>query len=65
MFQRLSKSLGDLFHTREDRAIDAYLASSSDLADLEHRMRIVEHRDRIDSLPFCGAIKPRDDALRF
>lgn len=65
MFQRLSHSLGKLFLATDDPAIDAYFASSSDLADLERRMRRVEHDNHAYSLPFCGAIGPHDDAPRY
>ena len=63
MFERLSKSIDRLFsvHTvEEDR--DAYLASSSDLADLEHRMRQIEAQDHDYSMHFCGALGRRYDA---
>ncbi|AMV42606.1 transcriptional regulator [Paraburkholderia caribensis] len=33
-----------------------YLASSSDLADLERRMRQVDEEDHAYRMPFCGAV---------
>ena len=46
MFAELAKKLGALLVTPENHERDAYLASSVDLADLEHRMNVVEtHAD--------------------
>ena len=63
MFERLSHSLDSLFssHSMHD-ARDAYLASSSDLADLERRMRQVETEDHDYSMHFCGSIGRHHDA---
>jgi hypothetical protein len=33
-----------------------YLASSSDLADLERRMRQVDEEEHAYRMPFCGAV---------
>jgi hypothetical protein len=48
-----------LFFRKQDESHDAYLKESTDLADLERRMRQVDEADRAYSLGFCGAI-PRD-----
>ncbi|WNC92121.1 DUF3563 family protein [Paraburkholderia sp. FT54] len=42
MFAELTKRLGALLVSTEDHEREAFLASSADLADLEHRMKIVE-----------------------
>jgi hypothetical protein len=62
MFARLSLSIDNLLsiHT-PDEARDAYLASSSDLADLERRMRQVETQDHDYSMYFCGALGRHHD----
>jgi len=62
MFARLSQSIDHLFsiHT-PDEARDAYLASSSDLADLERRMRQVETQEHDYSMYFCGALGRHHD----
>ncbi|WP_250453765.1 DUF3563 family protein [Caballeronia sp. ATUFL_M2_KS44] len=65
MFERISKSLGELIFSRHDASTDAYFASSSDLADLERRMRHVENEAPRYTLPFCGSMDSRDDAPRF
>lgn len=59
MFERLSKSFGSFFSTHD--ANDDYLASSSDLADLERRMRQVETEDHDYSMYFCGALGRHHD----
>ena len=60
MFERFSKSLGSFFSMHD--AHDDYLASSSDLADLERRMRQVETEDHDYSMHFCGALGRHYDA---
>ncbi|BBU30060.1 hypothetical protein BTHE68_37940 [Burkholderia sp. THE68] len=60
MFERFSKSLGSFFLDRD--ASDEYLASSSDLADLERRMRQVETQDHDYNAYFCGALGRHHDA---
>ena len=63
MFDRLSKSFGNLFSARSAHdARDAYLASSTDLADLERRMRQVEEEDHAYSMHFCGSLGRHYDA---
>lgn len=42
MFAEFAKKLGTLFVATEDHERDAYLASSVDFVDLEHRMRNTE-----------------------
>lgn len=46
MFARLSHVLHTLSSSADDREREAYLASSADLAELEHRM----HRLELDDL---------------
>lgn len=65
MFERISKSFGELIFSRHDTSTDAYFASSTDLADLERRMRHVENDAPRYTLPFCGSMNGRDDAHRF
>ena len=60
MFERLSKSLGSFFSTHDTH--DEYLSSSSDLADLERRMRQVEEEDHAYSMHFCGSLGRHYDA---
>ncbi|SAK88826.1 hypothetical protein AWB76_06381 [Caballeronia temeraria] len=62
MFERLTHSIDSLFsiHTAQETR-DAYLASSSDLADLERRMRQVETQDHDYSMYFCGSLGRRYD----
>jgi hypothetical protein len=63
MFARLSNAVVHLFSTRHDQAHDAYLASSSDLADLERRMRQIDCDDHVYGMRFCGSIaRDRDFA---
>jgi hypothetical protein len=46
MFAELAKKLTALLSSTEDREREAYLASSVDLVDLEHRINVVEtHAD--------------------
>ncbi|MFM0322169.1 DUF3563 family protein [Caballeronia glebae] len=62
MFERLTHSIEHLFSIRTaQEARDTYLASSSDLADLERRMRQVETQDHDYSMYFCGALGRRYD----
>ncbi|AET92110.1 MULTISPECIES: DUF3563 family protein [Caballeronia] len=60
MFERLSQSVGSFFSMHD--AHDDYLASSSDLADLERRMRQVETEDHDYSMHFCGSLGRHYDA---
>ncbi|SPB17816.1 hypothetical protein NOV72_05019 [Caballeronia novacaledonica] len=62
MFERLSQSIDHFFSIRtSDEARETYLASSSDLADLERRMRQVETQDHDYSMHFCGALGRHHD----
>ncbi|MFM0174213.1 DUF3563 family protein [Paraburkholderia sediminicola] len=46
MFAELTKKLGALLINTEDHEREAFLASSVDLVDLEHRINVVEtHAD--------------------
>jgi hypothetical protein len=46
MFAELAKKLTALLSSTEDREREAYLASSVDLVDLEHRINVIEtHAD--------------------
>ena len=48
MFTELAKKLSALLITTEDHEREAYLASSVDLVDLEHRIKVVEtHADPV------------------
>jgi hypothetical protein len=60
MFERFSKSVGSFFSMQDYN--DEYLASSSDLADLERRMRQVETEDHDYSMHFCGSVGRHYDA---
>ncbi|WP_321799328.1 DUF3563 family protein [Caballeronia sp. J97] len=63
MFERLTHSIDSLFSIRTaNEARDAYLASSSDLADLERRMRQIETQDHGYSMYFCGSLGRHYDA---
>lgn len=59
MFERFSKSLGSFFSSHD--AQEDYLSSSTDLADLERRMRQVEEQDHSYSMHFCGEIGHHGD----
>lgn len=64
MFARFFHVLHDSIFTTHDRQRERYLAASTDLADLEHRMRRFE-LDTLDSWP-PGAAGPlsREGGLR-
>jgi Protein of unknown function (DUF3563). len=48
MFPELAKKLSALLITTEDHEREAYLASSVDLVDLEHRINVAEtHADPV------------------
>ncbi|ACD19121.1 DUF3563 family protein [Paraburkholderia phytofirmans] len=48
MFTELAKKLSALLITTEDHEREAYLASSVDLVDLEHRINVAEtHADPV------------------
>jgi hypothetical protein len=64
MFERLSQSLVEFFSSRRNAGTDAYFASSTDLADLERRMRHVEQEAPSYTLPFCGSVRSLDNASR-
>jgi hypothetical protein len=53
-----------LFRPRkdEDETRDDYLKSSTDLADLERRMRQVDEADHSYRMSFCGAMHRDRDA---
>jgi hypothetical protein len=56
MFARLSHFLGKMVPGHDVSSHSDYLASSSDLADLERRMRQVDEEDHAYRMPFCGAV---------
>jgi len=58
MFNALAHRLGALFTSSRDSDRDAWLASSTDLADLERRMRLLDD----DRYPFHvhSNFAPRD-----
>ncbi|ALP63032.1 MULTISPECIES: DUF3563 family protein [Paraburkholderia] len=56
MFARISHLLGKMVASRDVSLHGDYLASSSDLADLERRMRQVDEEDHAYRMPFCGAV---------
>jgi hypothetical protein len=64
MFARLSDALGHLFSfsSNGDQSHDEYFASSSDLADLERRMRRIDEQDHAYGMHFCGAISRDQNA---
>ncbi|SAL77006.1 hypothetical protein AWB71_05367 [Caballeronia peredens] len=53
MFERFSQSLGSFFSDHHAR--DEYLSSSSDLAELERRMREVETQDHMYNMHFYSS----------
>jgi hypothetical protein len=59
MFTELAHRLGSFFTPPHDPERDAYLASSTDLADLERRMK---HYDAESAYPFHvhSSVAPRD-----
>ena len=61
MFAALSEKLGSWFSPSHYEARDAYLASSSDLADLERRVRHLDSSDYPFSLH--SSLAPRDHEL--
>jgi hypothetical protein len=52
LFSYLFRPRKETNETRDD-----YLKSSTDLADLERRMRQVDEADHAYSLSFCGAMR--------
>jgi hypothetical protein len=56
MFARLSHFLGKMVPGHDVSSHSDYLASSSDLADLERRMRQVDEEEHAYRMPFCGAV---------
>jgi hypothetical protein len=62
MFARLYQSIGRLLSASDERTPnrhDTFFASSSDLADLERRMRQVDEDDHAYRLSYCCA-RPRE-----
>jgi hypothetical protein len=62
MFAALSKKLGSLFPPTHYDEREAYLASSSDLGELERRMRHLESGDY--SFSQYSSVMPRDNQPR-
>ncbi|WP_109481457.1 DUF3563 family protein [Paraburkholderia sp. C35] len=56
MFARLSNFFEKMVSGNDVSVCNAYLASSSDLADLERRMRQVDEEDHAYRMPFCGSV---------
>jgi hypothetical protein len=56
MFALLSHLIGKLVSSSDVPSNRAYLGSSSDMADLERRMRQAEYDDRAYSMAFCGSV---------
>jgi Protein of unknown function (DUF3563) len=51
----LLRRLAESPERREREREDAYLAESTDIYDLEYRMRELDHRNRRPSAPWMGA----------
>ena len=60
MFAKLTKTLSEFFVTTEDQERDAYLASSVDFADLEHRIHAFEMNHHPITLYSYSSGAPRD-----
>ncbi|PRX99393.1 DUF3563 family protein [Paraburkholderia sp. BL25I1N1] len=61
MFTELAKKLSALLINTDDHERDAYLASSADLVDLEHRINVVE--THADPVRWYGASTPHEGRM--
>ncbi|MFB9127879.1 DUF3563 family protein [Paraburkholderia dipogonis] len=61
MFTELAKKLSALLITTEDHEREAYLASSVDLVDLEHRINVAE--THADPVRWYGASTPHEGRM--